>query len=49
MDEIRFIDGCHPGDDSLHVGVPDLLSLSLLQKRLSQLETGAGIVPHGDA
>jgi len=45
--EIHFIDGCHPGDGSLRVEVSGLLSLSLLQERLNQLDTDIGVVPHG--
>ena len=38
---IRFIDGFHPGNETLWVEVPDLLSISLLQGRL--IELGKGI------
>lgn len=37
---IRFIDGFHPGNETLWVEVPDLLSISLLQARLNELEQG---------
>ena len=37
---IRFIDGFHPGNETLWVEVPDLLSISLLQARLSELGQG---------
>ena len=47
VDEIHFIDGCQPGDGSLRVEVSGLLSLSLLQERLSQFDTGIGMVLHG--
>jgi hypothetical protein len=33
---IDFVNGPCPGNDSRFVSVPDLLSLSLLQKRLNQ-------------
>ena len=36
--EIDLIDGFHPGNDTLWVQVPDLLSLSLLQGRLNELD-----------
>ncbi len=35
---IRFIDGFYPGNETLWVQVPDLLSISLLQARLNELE-----------
>lgn len=35
--EVSFYDGLHPGDDTQIVAVPDLLSLSLLQKRLNHI------------
>ena len=37
---IHFIDGFHPGNETLWVEVPDLLSVSLLQARLNELEQG---------
>ena len=37
---IRFIDGFHPGNETLWVEVPDLLSISLLQGRLNELGQG---------
>ena len=37
---IRFIDGFHPGNETLWVEVPDLLSISLLQARLNELGQG---------
>ena len=46
---IRFIDGFHPGNETLWVEVPDLLSVSLLQARLNELEQGLRIeVLEGD-
>ena len=46
---IRFIDGFHPGNETLWVEVPDLLSISLLQARLNELEQGIRIeVLEGD-
>ena len=41
--ELRFIDGACPGIDYLGVHAADELSLSLLQHRLNQLETGIHI------
>ena len=41
--EIRFYDGVAPGNDSRIVSVPDDLSLSLLQKRLNQLDGGVSV------
>jgi hypothetical protein len=38
--ELRFIDGPCPGNDYLGVHAADALTLSLLQQRLNQLETG---------
>jgi hypothetical protein len=38
--EIRFIDGSCPGNDYLGVHAADAISLSLLQLRLNQLDTG---------
>ena len=35
---IDFIEGGHPGDDSLWVEIPDELSLSLLQARLIEMK-----------
>lgn len=40
---ISFIDGDHPGSSYLGATVPDLVSLSLLQERLNQLNTGLRI------
>ena len=40
---ISFIDGEHPGSSYLAATVPDLISLSLLQQRLNQLNTGLRI------
>jgi hypothetical protein len=37
---IRFFDGFQPGNETLWVEVPDLLSVSLLQARLNELEQG---------
>ena len=37
---IRFIDGFHPGNETLWVEVLDLLSISLLQARLNELDQG---------
>jgi hypothetical protein len=37
---IRFFDSFHPGNETLWVEVPDLLSVSLLQARLNELEQG---------
>ena len=36
--QINFYDGLSPADDSLIVEVPDLLSISLLQKRLNEID-----------
>jgi len=36
--QINFYDGLSPADDSLIVDVPDLLSISLLQKRLNEID-----------
>lgn len=41
--EIQFIDGPHPGSDYLGVDATDYLSLSLLQQRLNDLNTGIRI------
>ena len=38
--EIRFIDGVSPGNDSFWCEAADEVSLSLLQKRLNELNTG---------
>jgi hypothetical protein len=38
--DIYFTDGFHPGNETLWVEVPDLLSISLLQGRLNELDTG---------
>ncbi|MDA9983097.1 hypothetical protein N9H39_10310 [Gammaproteobacteria bacterium] len=38
--EIQFIDGACPGSDYLGVQTEELVSVSLLQERLSQLDTG---------
>ena len=35
---IDFVNGSCPGNDARFVSVPDLLSLSLLQKRLNQID-----------
>lgn len=43
LDCISFIDGDHPGSSYLGATVPDLVSLSLLQERLNQLNTGIRI------
>lgn len=43
--EIRFIDGYHPGDDSLIVTATNMTSLSLLQARLTELKTGILVQP----
>ena len=37
MGEINFYDGLSPADDSQFVDVPDDLSISLLQKRLNEI------------
>ena len=42
--EIRFIDGACPGNDYLGVRATDQVSVSLLQKRLNELDTGIRIV-----
>ncbi len=42
--EIRFYDGVAPGNDSRVVTVPDYLSLSLLQKRLNDLDQGTRVL-----
>jgi hypothetical protein len=36
--QINFYDGLSPADDSLIVEVPDFLSISLLQKRLNEID-----------
>ena len=36
--EINFYDGLSPADDSQFVDVPDYLSISLLQKRLNEID-----------
>ena len=36
--EINFYDGLSPADDSQFVDVPDHLSISLLQKRLNEID-----------
>ena len=41
--EIRFIDGPCPGNDYLGVEAPTTLDISLLQKRLNDLDTGIRI------
>jgi hypothetical protein len=41
--EIRFIDGSSPGNDYLGVEAADQVSISLLQKRLNELDTGIRI------
>lgn len=41
--EIRFIDGPCPGNDYLGVEAPTPVDISLLQKRLNELETGIRI------
>lgn len=41
--EIRFIDGPCPGNDYLGVNAPTQLDLSLLQKRLNDLDAGIRI------
>jgi len=41
--EIRFIDGACPGNDYLGVEAADQVSISLLQKRLNELNTGIRI------
>ena len=41
--EIRFIDGACPGNDYLGVEAADQVSISLLQKRLNELDTGIRI------
>lgn len=43
-DQISFIDGPAPGNDSRIVSVQDNLSLSLLQKRLNDLRQGIRVV-----
>ena len=42
--ETRFIDGPMPGNDYLGVEAADQVSVSLLQKRLNELNTGIRIV-----
>jgi hypothetical protein len=42
--EIRFIDGACPGNDYLGVRATDQVSVSLLKKRLNELDTGIRIV-----
>jgi hypothetical protein len=46
--EIRFIDGPCPGNDYLGVEVPTLVDISLLQKRLNELNTGIRVSLEGD-
>jgi hypothetical protein len=41
--EIRFIDGACPGNDYLGVEAADQVSISLLQKRLNELDMGIRI------
>lgn len=41
--EVVFTEGCHPGNDYVGVHAPDLVSLSLLQHRLNQINTGISI------
>ena len=38
MGEISFYDGVSPGNDDQFVHVPDYLSISLLQKRLNEID-----------
>lgn len=38
--ELEFIDGAYPGNDYIGVNAADALTLSLLQERLNQLNTG---------
>jgi hypothetical protein len=45
---LDFIDGYFPGSDYLGVHAPDKISLSLLQERLNQLDTGIHIILEGD-
>ena len=45
---LHFIDGYFPGHDYLGVHAPDKMSLSLLQERLNQLDTGIHIIVEGD-
>ena len=40
---VEFIEGHHPADDSLFVRTTDLVALSLLQARLTELGTGIAI------
>ncbi len=42
--EIRFIDGPCPGNDYLGVEAPSLVDVSLLQKRLNDLDTGIRLI-----
>ena len=42
--EIRFIDGPCPGNDYLGVEVDCDITISLLQKRLNELDTGIAIL-----
>ena len=42
--EIVFIDGACPGNDYLGVRATDQVSVSLLKKRLNELDTGIRIV-----
>jgi hypothetical protein len=41
---IQFTVGASPGVDYLGVEVPDAVSISLLQKRLNELESGIRLV-----
>jgi hypothetical protein len=41
--EIKFIEGASPGNDYLGVEAPSQLDISLLQKRLNDLDTGIRI------
>ena len=47
--ELIFTDGACPGNDYLGVSTPDKMSLSLLQERLNQLDTGIHIILEGGA
>lgn len=43
VEDLRFIDGYCPGNDYLAVEVGNEISLSLLQKRLNELDTGISL------
>ena len=44
--EINFVEGPSPGNDSVFVTVPDHISISLLQKRLNQIDGTVRVAVH---